>query len=391
MRFFDATRRDGRIFGVLLVAKLACRTTTGLRFASRIRLKIRAVACDISSRDRFNSMTRENIINDFLARSGWEGARRAPLAGDASFRRYERVYLNDRQAVLMDAPPEKEDVRPFIHIGEHLKSGGFSTPEIYARDVKNGLLLLEDLGDALYTPILSKSPEREEALYLAAADVLVELYAQAEKTRYEGFNPYDEALLMRELGLFGEWFLPSVMDKQTAVKHAMDYNALWKKLLKKLPALRKVLVLRDYHADNLIWLPRREGIKRVGLLDFQDGVIGSPAYDVVSFLEDARRDVRETTVKRVLAHYLEQTCLGQEEFMAAYALLGAQRNCKIVGIFVRLMARDGKRQYLSYLPRVWRHLERDLSHPLLAPLRDWMDKVIRPEWRGAIDKLQATA
>ena len=148
--------------------------------------------------------------------------------------------------------------------------------------------------------------------------------------------------------------------------------------------------MRDYHADNLLWLPEREGVKRVGILDFQDAVVGSPAYDMVSFLEDARRDVDADTVNAVIEQYLSATGQQQESFMAAYALLGAQRNCKIIGIFVRLCVRDGKSNYLSYLPRVWGHLMNDLKHPMLEGMALWMEKNIRPEWRGVITPSSTT-
>jgi aminoglycoside/choline kinase family phosphotransferase len=339
--------------------------------------------------------TRSDIIDDFLSRSGWPGATRQPLAGDASFRRYERVFAQDRQAVLMDAPPEKEDLQPFIQVGEHLQEQGLSAPRIYARDPAHGLLLLEDLGDDLFTRLLAREPQKEATLYLAATDVLADLYDRAATADYTGFLPYDEARLLAEASLFGEWFLPAVMGKAPAAEHARKFSAVWQALLPHLPRLRPVLVLRDFHADNLLWLPRRKGLKRVGLLDFQDGVVGSPAYDLVSFLEDARRDVQESAKEQVVARYLRHTRIDPEDFMAAYALLGAQRNCKIVGIFARLAVRDGKRQYLSYLPRVWGHLERDMRHPLLKPLADWMESVVDRQWRGVIDtgpqKAQATA
>ena len=329
-------------------------------------------------------LPRTQIIDNFLADSGWANARRVVLAGDASFRRYERVFLSDRQAVLMDAPPEKEDVRPFMRAGELLRKSGLNPPQVLASDVVHGLLLLEDLGDDLYSHVLRKNPEQEEALYIAAADVLVELYRQAGDADYSEFLPYDHALLMKEGGLLSEWFLPAVSEEKELNILQAEYTAIWQKLFKSNPALRPVFVLRDYHADNLLWLPERPGVKRVGLLDFQDAVIGSPAYDMVSFLEDARRDVQVSTVERVLGYYLEHTEIKRNDFLTAYALLGAQRNCKIIGIFVRLAVRDGKRQYLSYLPRVWKLLEGDLQHPLLEPLKEWMDKVIKPELRGVI-------
>jgi aminoglycoside/choline kinase family phosphotransferase len=233
--------------------------------------------------------------------------------------------------------------------------------------------------------VLRRHPQQEETLYLAATDVLIDLYRWAAKADYSLFLPYDNILLIRESALLAEWFLPTVIERALVAEYAEEYTKIWQALLAELPALRAVLTLRDYHADNLIWLPERKGAKRVGLLDFQDAVVGSPAYDMVSFLEDARRDVETSTVIHVLQYYLEHTHLPAEDFMAAYALLGAQRNCKIIGIFTRLAVRDGKHQYLSCLPRVWRHLERDLSHPLLKPLQDWMEKRIPVQARGIID------
>lgn len=328
--------------------------------------------------------TRSEKIDQFLAASGWAGAKRAPLAGDASFRRYERVAEGSRQAVLMDAPPPQEDVRPFMRAGNELAGYGMSAPRILAADEAQGFLLLEDLGDDLYSRLLAREPGREAEIYRAATDVLAQLYHIAPKSNYDSFPEYNEALLMRELMLLAEWFLPAVMSDTEAKKLGEEYRALWQKLLASLPPYRKVLVLRDYHADNLLWLPDREGAQRVGLLDFQDAVIGAPAYDMVSFLEDARRDVSEGVVKQCIDHYLAATGQERESFMASYALLGVQRNCKIVGIFVRLCVRDGKPNYLSYLPRVWGHLMRDLQHPLLAELRAWMEKHIAPQWRGVI-------
>jgi N-acetylmuramate 1-kinase len=326
---------------------------------------------------------RSDSIDRFLAHAGWWDSTRVPLAGDASFRRYERVTGEGRRAVLMDAPPDNEKVRPFMQADATLLASGMSAPRILASDVKNGFLLLEDLGDDLYSYVLRHSPEKEEELYLAAADVLVELYRLAPRGDYSGFSMYNEALLMRECMLLAEWFLPeAIKDQDKAQFLGEEFQAIWKKLLTKIPATTPVLVLRDYHADNLLWLPERTGVQRVGLLDFQDAVIGSSAYDVVSFLEDARRDVSEHTVQCVLDYYLQKTKQERDAFMASYALLGAQRNCKIIGIFVRLAVRDKKPQYLSFLPRVWRHLQRDLQHPLLADLGAWCDANIPQGWRG---------
>ncbi len=340
-------------------------------------------------------MTRSEQINAFLASAGWGSASRVPLAGDASFRRYERVHMDGKQAVLMDAPPPQEDVRPFIRAGEALQALALSAPRILHADVEKGFLLLEDLGDDLYSRVLRENPEPELELYREASRVLEQLYHEEHKAELSAFPAYDEALLLRECMLLAEWFLPAVMKQEQAATLAEEYRQLWMKLLKALPPLKPVLVMRDYHADNLLWMPEREGTRKVGLLDFQDAVAGSPAYDMVSFLEDARRDVSSATVAAIIEQYVNSTGIRKDDFMTSYALLGAQRNCKIIGIFVRLCVRDGKQNYLSFLPRVWGHLQADLKHPQMKELAQWMDKHIKPQWRGVISaqpaKKQASA
>jgi len=326
-------------------------------------------------------MTRSDSIDMFLEASGWSGAKRTKLAGDASFRKYERVFLNDKHAVLMDAPPDKEDVRPFMKIAKALLAIKLSAPDIIASDVTNGLLLLEDLGDDLFVRVLEKQPNREEELYLAAADVLVQLYNHAKDAGYSDIPAFDITRMLQQVALLPEWFLPLASGQQTSDALKKEYLDLWRSVLGKLPNLRRVMVLYDFHAENLIWLPNRRGAARAGLLDFQDAMLGSPAYDMVSFLEDARRDVAPHTVTMTIDYYLKQTGLPRDDFMAAYKLVGAQRNCRIVGTFARLAVRDGKQRYLSFMPRVWAHVANDLTHPLLAPVKEWIDKNVRSEWK----------
>lgn len=317
-----------------------------------------------------------------------------PLAGDASFRKYERIFLGGKQVVLMDAPPDKEDIRPFMKIAGHLLNAGMSAPQILASDTTQGLLLLEDLGDGLFARALHKAPGLEEELYLAAADVLVDLYHQAAHTKYHDVPVYDMKRFLQQVALVPEWFLPLITGAEQSEALKEEYLDLWRALLACLPDIRQVLILYDFHAENLLWLPEREGARRVGLLDFQDAVMGSPAYDMVSFLEDARRDVAPQTVARIIEYYLKRTSIPRDDFMLAYAMIGAQRNCRIVGTFARLAVRDGKPHYLNYLPRVWRHLEHDLKHPLLAPLKAWIDANVPHQWRGALvlddTKMRAT-
>ena len=319
-------------------------------------------------------------VDAFLARHGWAGAERTPLAGDASFRRYQRLAAEGRRAVLMVAPPDKEDTRPFVAVARHLVGRGFSAPAVLAADADAGLVLLEDLGDALYSRVLDGGGD-EEAMYAAAVDVLVEL--QRDPPAGLDVPPYDDARLHGEADLLVDWYLPAMTGEATSEAVRSAYTAAWNEVFPLARAVPEALVLRDYHADNLMWLPERPGNRRVGLLDFQDAVVGPVAYDLVSLLEDARRDIAAATVETMRARYLARRAdLDRDTFAAAYAVLGAQRNCKIIGIFTRLWRRDGKPAYLDLLPRVWGHLARDLAHPGLAPVGRWLDAAIPPELRG---------
>lgn len=329
-------------------------------------------------------MSREELLVDFLQSNKMGAAKRSPLSQDASFRRYERLYLDGKSFMLMDAPPPQEDVNPFINIANYLRRRGFSSPEIYAEDTKNGFLLLEDLGDNSYTKVLSgNSPLSgdydELELYSAAVDVLIQLGRSTLPRKMPGYN---DELLLKESNLLLNWYIPHTNPDVVNDELREHYKAIWNNLLVLKKVTDDVLVLRDYHADNLMWLPDRLGVLQVGVLDFQDAVIGSPIYDLVSLLEDARRDISKEVVQKSIDRYLgTRKTINREDFSAAYAILAAQRNCKIIGIFARLAVRDGKPHYLNYLPRVWKHLEHDLKHPVLADLKTLIDKAIPPEKR----------
>ena len=309
-------------------------------------------------------------IEAFLAVHGWGAARREALAGDASFRRYERLADGRRRAILMDAPPPREDVRPFIAVARMLTEYGYSAPAVLAADAGAGLVLLEDFGDDLYTRVLAAGGD-EARLYAAAVDLLCDLHRRPPAG---ALPPYDIGWLVDEARLFAEWYLPALRGAPTPAPALAEFVALWREALAPACAGPTVLVLRDYHADNLVWLPRRRGLRRVGLLDFQGAVIGPPAYDLVSLLEDARRVVAADVVTAMLVRYTEAAALDGRAFRIAYATLGAQRNTKIIGLFTRLCVRDGKAAYLDFIPHVWRLLERDLEHPALTPLRAWFDR-----------------
>ena len=320
---------------------------------------------------------RAALVREFLERSGWGGAARAPLAGDASFRRYERLRHGGRKAVLMDAQPETEDIRPFLAVARHLKRFGYSAPAVLAADAGQGLALLEDLGEESYSRVLDENGD-EEVLYGLAVDLLADLYRRPAPA---DLPPYDDARLLEEANLLTDWYLPALSGSPPPQGIKMEYQALWRGLFPLARVEPEVMVLRDYHADNLMRLPGRRGLARVGLLDFQDAVRGPAAYDLVSLLEDARRDVPPELAERMIRRYLGATGADEQALRTAYAVLGAQRNAKIVGIFTRLWKRDGKAAYLDLIPRVWGLLERDVEHPALAPVKAWLERHIPREWR----------
>ncbi|PIW27319.1 MAG: aminoglycoside phosphotransferase [Rhodospirillales bacterium CG15_BIG_FIL_POST_REV_8_21_14_020_66_15] len=322
---------------------------------------------------------RDDLIARFLERHGWAGAARTTLAADASFRGYCRLMDGERRAVLMDAPPPKEDVRPFVSIARHLSKLGLSAPEVYAEDAGAGLLLLEDLGDATYTRMLAEGADAEQ-LYACAVDVLIHIHDRAPEAAIpRALPPYDERKLMEEASLLTDWYLPAVMGAEIDDDARRDYAEAWHAPLRQVLAQPRTLVLRDFHVDNLVWLPDREGIRRCGLLDFQDAVAGSPVYDLMSLLEDARREVAPVLTAHMLARYLAAfPDLDHEALGASYAILGAQRHAKVIGIFTRLSHRDGKSRYLHHIPHVWRLLERALAHPALSQVKAWIDAAIPP-------------
>jgi N-acetylmuramate 1-kinase len=324
---------------------------------------------------------RATQIAGFLAAAGWGDVPRRPLAGDASFRRYERLEAAGRRAVLMDAPPPKEDVRPFIAVARLLHGLGLSAPQILAEDITAGLLLLEDFGDSTYTRLLAGGAA-EEPLYRLAIELLIALQRSFRVPATPIVPPYDDDRLLSEAALLVDWYLPAITGQPTEPALRTEYLAGWRSLLPVARAVPDTLVLRDYHVDNLMLLDGRSGVAACGLLDFQDAVIGPRSYDLVSLLEDARRDVPADLVAAMLERYLDAFPeLDRDAFAASYALMGAQRNCKIVGIFTRLCVRDGKPVYLAHIPRVWRLIEQDLRHPALAPMARWLDRHVPPPLR----------
>lgn len=316
-------------------------------------------------------------IHEFVGKTDWAGAQVAPLVGDASFRRYFRLYLDGRSAMLMHAPPPHEDPRPFLHVAHWLNDNGMRAPDIIAEDAANGWVLTEDFGDRRMREWIDEHPSDEEHIYAQAIDALIQLHQLPPGP----FDPYDMAVYRREVDLFVEWYCPAMgleVDLE-GWRDAWD-AALTPLLVRQIPG---VTVLRDYHAENVMLLDAGQEAGEQGLIDFQDALVGHPAYDLVSLLQDARRDVSEELEQAMLRRYCMAADPG-EYFAADYARLGAQRNTKIVGIFTRLWKRDGKDRYLAMIPRVWKAMERDLAHEALAPVAEWFAANIPQDIRDAL-------
>ena len=329
--------------------------------------------------------------------AGWGDADAAPLAGDASTRSYQRLVRNGTPAVLMIAPPGAEapacpreaddaarralgynamarlagpNMNAFVALSRALRDAGLSAPEVYAADPEAGYALLEDLGDDLFARVAGKVSE--ETLYKAAIDALAALHAHAParpaNDEYAMLD-YDALAMEAEAALLIDWYWPLKKGAAPSSDLNTEYIELWRKILSQLSAPH-VFVLRDFHAENLLWLPDRKGVQNVGVIDFQDALYGHDAYDLVSLREDARRDVDPALAAAMIGYYrsLAGADFDGAGFDSDYAILAAQRNAKILGIFARLAKRDNKPRYLDLLPRVEAHFRRDLERDALAPL-----------------------
>ncbi len=348
--------------------------------------------------DMAQRVTRSKGVNALLHEAGWEDATRTFMLGDASVRAYERLEKPDGSRAILMISPERPDgppvrygksygaiarlaksVTPFIVMAEALRAKGLSAPQIYAADTRTGLILLEDLGsDGVIhqgEPIPERYADAASLLaYLHASDTPGVLPAPGGKTY--AIPPYDLDALLIEVELLVEWYAPHIAGVQLTSGAKAIFLSLWRSALAEIASSRKTWVLRDYHSPNLIWLPDRQGLARVGLIDFQDCVMGHPAYDVASLLQDARFTVPDDLELRLLSHYAlarrrEDPAFDMARFATAYALMGAQRATKVLGIFTRLDRRDHKPAYLAHIPRVEHYLAKSLNHPALAEVRGW--------------------
>ncbi len=281
----------------------------------------------------------------------------------------------------MDAAPPRENVRAYLAVARLLRGLGLGSPAILNQDAEHGLLLIEDLGDDTYTRLLAQG-EDEEPLYALAVDVLIELTRRFKPKEAPGLPAYDDERLLNEAALLVDWYWPAVSGKKADPGLRAEYLGLWRDLFPLARSVPSTLVLRDYHVDNLMRVPNRSGLLACGLLDFQDAVLGPLSYDLVSLLEDARRDIAPDLAQRMKQRYLDAfPAIDRRDFDASYAVLGAQRHAKVIGIFTRLSQRDRKPQYLSHIPRVWRLLERSLKHPDLALMARWFEAHFPPSAR----------
>lgn len=321
---------------------------------------------------------RAQIRAAFIAQAGFAGTQLIALPADASARRYFR--LSGAGLLLMDSPPHSEPIGPFVQVARQLQALGLSAPALVQVDEDAGLALIEDFGHDTYTRLLAAG-HSEPALYRLAVDTLAALHRAPSDS---DLAPYDAEQLEHEYALFIDWYVPLLIGKDKALELRDSYLALFSEACRDVAQRREALVLRDFHVDNLMLLEGREGIAACGLLDFQDALIGSAAYDLMSLLEDARRDVPEALRVALLTHYLMQRpVIDAPRFLEDYRCLAAQRHAKVLGIFVRLAGRDGKHGYLAHLPRTLRLFVRALEAETFAPLRAWLDRHVQG-WRDEL-------
>ena len=352
---------------------------------------------------------REMLKRAFLAKAGLAGARRETMAGDASTRLYERLHLAEgRTLILMDQPPRLETapcppnatpeerlalgynaayrlaagrVDAFAAVAGHLHAQGFSTPQVIALDAAHGFAVLEDLGDDLFATVMDRGGD-PRPLYEAAMDLQAALHAApppavlvSGEVRWP-LLAYDALALKIGLDTFIEWWPRYVGAEPYSSEALAEWNALWAPVRTRGEAGADVFTHRDFHAENLLWLPEREGHARIGLLDFQDAVRGHRAWDLLHLLQGSgRRDVDPQLEAEMLDRYLAASPgVNRDSFLADYSALAALNNARLVGLWARLVIRDDKPAYARFLPRTWRRLERDLTHPALAPIRAWFDR-----------------
>lgn len=315
----------------------------------------------------------------FLDSLGWKNVTMEAMQADASFRRYYRLQGTPEPMLLMEDPPDRPPVppfvmvEPFVMIAAHLRDLGLHAPEVHFGDIPNGLLIIDDFGDNTYTRLFDKGAD-PKPLYELAVDALVHLHRHPKRCGI-ALPKYDDAHLVAEAMLLIDWYYPALTGKKPTEAMKESFAAVWKVLFSRFPADQETLVLRDYHVDNLMLIPGESGLQACGLLDFQDALIGSFSYDLMSLLEDARRDVPQSLRQHLYDRYMQGMGAGLDRpgFDYAFRVLALQRHAKVLGIFVRLSVRDGKDRYLNFIPHVHKLFIASLDNPVLQPMKQWFE------------------
>ena len=295
-----------------------------------------------------------------------------PIIGDAGLRDYFRVKTKNSSYIIMDCPPSYTSIEPFIQIANFLNENNFSAPKIIKSDIENGFLILQDFGNlSVKNYLLKHDKEEKKTIYHSSIDLLIQLQ---NTPITKNLKLFDNNLMHKELSVFADYYLPYNRGKPTSEDELKEFNEIWHNLLSSQEPTDSGIILRDYHVENMMYLKNKQGIKKLGLLDFQDASIGSPIYDLVSILEDARIDVDRDFALSCVKYYAQKKQVSLQHTLLNYHIVGAQRNLRILGIFARKYLRDKDNTYLQYIPRVLKYIEYDLSHPILNPLKNWILK-----------------
>ncbi len=309
------------------------------------------------------------FINNYFSQASYKIE---SMPGDAGMRSYYRVFADSKSYVVMDCPPAYANVQSFINVANFLLENDFSAPQIIEKDVEQGFLIIEDFGITSVKNHLEKTADNIQErrnLYCLIIDLLCSLQTLE---CLPGLRNFDNELLCKEIELFADWYIPHAYKRELKMHEFDEFIEIWQNVLAKQAAMPNCLVLRDYHLENMMYLQERDSFRKIGLLDFQDALCRSPVYDLVSVLEDARFDVPRQDALDLIDYFAEKKELDKFEVLRDYHILGAQRNCRILGVFSRKYIRDNDDSYLKYIPRVQKYLEYDLSHPDLLPVREWL-------------------
>lgn len=315
---------------------------------------------------------------EFLRNSGWAGAREIPISGDWSQRKFFRIDLKGKTAVLIQSFPDEDPrstpghkLKDFVRISRCLDTLGLSAPEVYAQDLPHGLLLVEDFGSQDFASLIAKNEEVERDMYRLATQALKHLYKKTEFIAIE-LPDYFTSHIHKGHQRVVDWYMPAMLHKQNSDEAVTEYLKIWKQIERSLPQAKRRFVHGDYHPGNLMWLPERQDAKQVGFLDFQQAMMGPAPYDLVNLLEDARREVPIELRRECMSIYIEgMSTEDRENFIAWYPVLAAQFHCRVIGQAIRLAIRDQKTRLLSIIPILRRHMIRDFANPQLKPLKDW--------------------